>query len=373
MKKSLNMKNQSNKSFWGEIKSDRILKYLLPFFFVFGISLFFVPILFTKLSIWSFDYKETGEIGDIIGGTTSPFIAFVGVLFTFLAFWIQYKANLELRRDIEIERFENKYYELLKLHRANVEEMNIHHHYTGRKVFVAMYNELRFSFYFVKSIIETFPKGTNEIDYGFDIKDDEIILKIAYLLYFHGTGDKSDRLLIEPLRKLCSQFFIDALLQAVRDNQKDYRQNRNPQDWAKLKIIIGGNNIYEYETFYKPFDGHVSRLGHYYRHLYQTVKFIAEFDKIDLDDNDRYGYLKTLRAQLSSHEQVLLYYNSLSYFGGKWLDSEHPYLVKYKMIKNLPLPLADFGIKPEVKFSKEIEELRKKGEELFEWNEQSNQ
>ena len=115
--------------------------------------------------------------------------------------------------------------------------------------------------------------------------------------------------------------------------------------------------------------GHISRLGHYYRHLFQTVKYVDEYDKYNFDDKERYNYLKTLRAQLSSHEQILLYYNCLTSLGNIWLDKKHPYLIKYKMIKNIPLPIADFGIRPEEKFKDEIVELRAKGEELFEWHE----
>ena len=73
---------------------------------------------------------------------------------------------------------------------------------------------------------------------------------------------------------------------------------------------------------------------------------------------------------------MLLYYNSLSRFGQPWIEIKNDdllssYLIKYKMIKNIPLSLADFGIKPEEKFKNEIEILhsKKPPEELFEWQE----
>ncbi|MBK6283686.1 MAG: hypothetical protein IPF54_14470 [Draconibacterium sp.] len=64
------------------------------------------------------------------------------------------------------------------------------------------------------------------------------------------------------------------------------------------------------EFYYFPFDGHVNLLGHYYRHLFQTAKYITEQDM--LSDKEQYGYIKTLRAQLTNFEQLLLYYNSIA-------------------------------------------------------------
>lgn len=313
---------------------------------------------------------ETGPIGDTFGGLLGPVIAIIAAFLTFVAFWVQYRANEQQRKDIQIERFENKFYEMLRLHRDNVAEMKIKTSYEGRRVFVEMYNEFRFCFYAVKKVIEEYPVGTNEKDLGFKPDDDEKIAVIAYLIFFHGTGDKSDRLQYESLNKLCSVFFLPTLIEKIKQHQRDYSsiKKNKPDGLPKLKIEFKDGSIYETHMGYKPFSGHLSRLGHYYRHLFQTVKFVALFDKIDFNFKERYEYLKTLRAQLSSHEQVLLYYNCLTPFGSPWLNPANPFLTQYKMIKNLPLPLADFGIKPEIKFAKEIEELKNKGEVLFEWN-----
>lgn len=123
-----------------------------------------------------------------------------------------------------------------------------------------------------------------------------------------------------------------------------------------------------------------SELGHYFRHIFQTIKFIDEFDDNLLNIQSKYSYAKNLRAQLSNYEQILLYFNTISPFGTPWLEIKNDdilssYLIKYKMIKNIPLPLITFGIRPEAKFEKEIKLIREKAitsgkiEELFEWHE----
>lgn len=359
-------------------------KFVLFLILLGGLILIFFPYIFVNFSWFDFGQDKPGEIGDIINGVTAPFIGFGAIIVTFYAFWIQFKANIALRKDFEFSKFENKYYELLRLHRENVAEMNINNIHTGRKVFVVIYGELKFAFYFVKSVTQTMPEGDDEKNFGFDKNNDEVILKIAYLLYFHGYGYNPDKLLLEPLNQICSDQFVTTLLGKVTMMQNDYlakkenaekdnaeKENAEKKNAEIVTLVVKlKEGKKTFVTDYIPFNGHMMMLGHYYRHLYQTVKFIAEFDKIPLTYEEKYSYLKMLRAQLSSHEQVLLYYNSLSYFGGKWLDKKHPYLTEYMMIKNLPLPLADFGITPEKKFENEINSLKAKGEELFEWHEQ---
>lgn len=77
---------------------------------------FFAPFFFTSTDIGKsiVTTEEIGLIGDTMGGTMNPFIAISAAILTFLAFWIQYKANEQQKRDLQVERFENKFYEMLK-------------------------------------------------------------------------------------------------------------------------------------------------------------------------------------------------------------------------------------------------------------------
>lgn len=90
-----------------------------------------------------------------------------------------------------------------------------------------------------------------------------------------------------------------------------------------------------YDKFY---GGHQFRLGHYYRHFYQNIKFIN--DQVYLTYNEKYSYIKLLRVHLSNYEQIMLFFNSLSLVGRK-LEFSQPSLnnqliTKYNLIKNIP-------------------------------------
>jgi hypothetical protein len=83
--------------------------------------------------------------------------------------------------------------------------------------------------------------------------------------------------------------------------------------------------------------GFSSSLGHYFRHLFMMVKFVVE-SKIINDYDAKMRYLKILRAQLSNHEQIMLFYNWLAKgYGESWEEEKNGnrYFTEYKMIHNL--------------------------------------
>lgn len=88
---------------------------------------------------------------------------------------------------------------------------------------------------------------------------------------------------------------------------------------------------------YVPLQGHESRLGHYYRHLYQMVWYVDEQGS----QIDKYEFVKIIRAQLSTHEQALLLLNSLTPIGNDWWEKK--LIVTYRMVQNLPLTFFTTG------------------------------
>ena len=82
-------------------------------FLVIALLICSLPWLLAKHS-W-IDFSTTGEIGDTIGGIMGPFIAIAAAGLTFIAFWVQYKANIQQRHDIAIERFESNLFEMIHI------------------------------------------------------------------------------------------------------------------------------------------------------------------------------------------------------------------------------------------------------------------
>lgn len=69
--------------------------------------------------------ERTGQIGDTFGGTITPFVGLLAAYLTFLAFWIQYRANEQQKKYISQQRFEDTFFRLLDNHQRMVDSMDI--------------------------------------------------------------------------------------------------------------------------------------------------------------------------------------------------------------------------------------------------------
>ena len=122
--------------------------------------------------------------------------------------------------------------------------------------------------------------------------------------------------------------------------------------YANARKPINQSNCNQYDIYAnlgvdKYYGGHQHRLGHYFRHLFQSYKFLSLQTFLDADE--KYFYGKTLRAQLSTYKQFILLFNSISSLGMKWeytadikdlpddvIFDDFKFITRYNLIKNLP-------------------------------------
>lgn len=257
------------------------------------------------------DAANAGLFGDFIGGYLGTIFSFISVVLIFCSFKQQRESDEKNARSQNIEKFENKYFEMIRLHRDNVQEIGIGEDF-GKKIFVSMLREFRE----IVAIINNFISWNN---IKLETKEK---YNIAYCVFFYGTGPNSSRVLKCALKQY-DEAFVDSLIKFVGNKETKNRVEKS----RKLK--------------YTPFEGHQSRLGHYYRHLYQTITYVE--NQLELDPEEKYRYVKILRAQLTNHEQAMLFLNSLSDLGREWrVNSENRDLItEYRLIKNLPEEFFD--------------------------------
>jgi hypothetical protein len=344
---------------------DSTFAWIFSSFILFILLILFFPYLFTQLSWFSWGFSEKpGEIGDAIGGTLGPFVAISAAILTFFAFWVQFKANEQQKNDLKTERFENKFYEILRLHRANVEEMSIADRVVGRKCFVKLFNEFRYCYIIINDQYEAGKVNKPEVFAGTEID----ILELAYTIFFYGIGDDSEKQFHHQLSEVEKKLYESSrdIMSNLQDRYSDAKGKNPSIKYYSFKLLLTETpDELLVKFYYQPFDGHTDLLGHYYRHLYQTVSYVVGQEGEYFSKEVKYSYVKTLRAQLSNHEQLMLYYNSASWFDDQW----KVYFTDYRLIKNLPLGLADFGEKPEEKYKDDIKRLRKEKIEMFELHE----
>jgi hypothetical protein len=260
------------------------------------------------------DPDKAGVLGDFVGGYVGSYIALLGgmgLLYTLaLQRELLQQQESEARRQHQedaTQRFEAKYFELIRLHRENVAEMQFGRNH-GRKVFPPILNEIRFAAAIVRNVAK---------DCSHDISDFEAV-RVAYTAVFFGVGTNASPMLTASLSKQPASFIgeLDAALRDAASKKRD----RMKRERRRGRV---------------PFQGHQSRLGHYYRHLFQAIKYVDSHELTNkLGDDAKRAYAKTIRAQLSTHEQALLLLNALSDVGREWWDQK--YLTSYGLVKNLP-------------------------------------
>lgn len=228
------------------------------------------------------DYEAFGSYGDFFGGVIGTLFAIAGVIVVYITYSDQVIFHKK-------EQIESRFFELLKLHEKNVEELK------------SIDNDL-FNLYlkniknFVK-IIKTFnkkPKNWN---------NDEIV-KLGYLYFFYGASEyTSERL---------------------------------------TGISIKQNEVKEFNEYIKKlgidYKGAYTDFGKYFRQLFQIVTYID--GKTELNFPEKEQYIKSLRVRLNIEEQYLLFLNSLVSNGLDWergkIDENQQLITKYNLLKNIP-------------------------------------
>ncbi len=354
---------------------QRVPIWLWGFIAIVVILLCFLPYFFTRPG--KIDFTETGQIGDTIGGTMGPFVAIIAAFLTFIAFWVQYEANIKQRDDISVERQEAKFYKMLDIYSGISNGLEVHG-IKGKEAFAELVGEFTYVFFLLdeiyykilcspKYLSTASPQIKNIIQqFNGDRKAyDEFLIGLAYNLFFYGKH----YMIVD---------FNHPERTALGEELKKYAFSLNIingemsfADYAK-----GGAfevNLNHVGMSHLLFEGHSDYLGHYFRHLYQTVKYVASLDETICGEDMKAGYVKLLRAQMSDYEQILLYFNSLTELGAAWnkdrgkrFPEDAGYIVRFRMIKNFPPNFPVFGVLPFLKYKEASAEWEKRGKLFFE-------
>ena len=393
-------------------------------FIIVGILIFLSPLLFTR-DFGLISFEKTGPIGDTIGGITAPFLNFFGAILIYLALKAQIDANDKIQTQFKVQKTNEHFYKMLDIHLNNVSGFILNSHklenldeqceihdgnsiiqieesfssafdnyfitlpsasglvkeeaneilrqidsrsiqlinlshsdevYTDKRTFLLMLKDFHFCHYSVINSNDFFNYNLNS----------QQLNELAYRIFFWGTD--SNHIYAGGIDKEKAKN-IKRYLFRIR---KVFRENKGAKHSFSYDTNEGNTSV----TFrFVPFSGHSSRLAHYYRHLYQTVKFLHLSHKDELiTDLELESNLKILRAQFTNEEVLLLYYNYLIGFGANWdKKGEHnyPFFRKYNLLHNIPLydNIPKSIEHPLKHFSDYIREQKKidKDFQMFEW------
>lgn len=298
--------------------------FIVVFLILLGLTLHYSIIQLDKVD----DYDELGPYGDYIGGILNPLIAVFAVFAAGFAFYAQYQANMLVQEQFEkqqkkdhIQDFENKLFNLLNIHHQiisdiDIDSAKIFHHQDELKEFIEE-NEMVKKTYSSEIITDDKYTSRDVFKYVFNILD--YLLSIDMWInddIDYATENIED---IKKFNLIFDQNFSLKYKETTRDT-------KFPQIYNTIYSLVNTD------------------LGHYFRNLYNIVKFIdgTHFSEDEVEDYKiKYSYLSILRAQLSDAELKILFLNCIYYYGN---EKFKPLLEKYSFFKIIPIDSDDDNI-----------------------------
>lgn len=294
-----------------------------------------IPLLLTQFS-WGFEFnQETGVIGDTIGGIVSPFISLLAVLLTFLAFWIQYKANIDLKNESLKSSFERRYFELLSYYDSLVDGLKVNNGkkiIEGKSVFKHWTEKINNILYFININFSL----DNHIEGDFAGEDYEFYtFKYSYHVHYYGY-DNFTKLSESINEGKMKGFFLD-IMYNLSGKYIDLMNQGKLFDFANDTYRMSYEDLYSKQSKGEVAYGYFDKLEHYYRFLYKVVDYVVNNNSCKLDFEEKVQYLSILKAKMSSFEQLLLFYHFASGLGANWEDDQNSFLDQYQMISDMPI------------------------------------
>jgi hypothetical protein len=205
------------------------------------------------------DFSITGQFGDFIGGVVGTLISGSGFIFLYLTF-------KEQRESVAKERFESKFFDLLKIHRDNVSELNYskfensrEENYLGRKVFQVITKEVQDCLKEVRNYASTkdvddyvTPEYKNYLIRIVLVKNKKIDLyelisiDLAYSIVYYGLSKEGEMILRRIFKFRYKHPFFIKLIKFLQ--MKPKRENDAAfEKWKEFKSLAPArrNNIFE--------------------------------------------------------------------------------------------------------------------------------
>lgn len=310
--------------------------FALILFFLIVIPDFFTANVIEKYLLFFNNIKDTGLSNSSSNedpfSLINPFIALLAATLTFIAFWTQYQANQKMLYDNKKQQAERQFYEMLKIHRDNIDKME----------WKILKDETEYDLYtpfsgqlvnFTKELNHIASKGQEVI--RLFLNEFLIIHESLKICHAENAFSKAYRIFFEGLDNIFDEIkFSEEELITIRNVQKCVNKGTVDNNFSNIL-----NTRIKNQGRCNVFGGHREVLNPYYRNLFYTVKFVV--DSTYFTEIEKKNYLKTLRSQMTSEEQALLFFNWHSGYGSEWECRKKKYnnhfFSTYKMIHNMEL------------------------------------
>ncbi len=273
---------------------------LLLIWLLYGLaSYFLLPLLLVYSNT---DTQKIGQFGDVFGALNALFSAFAFAVLIFTMF-LQ-RRELALQRE-ELEHTRNEI-------RGQKEQLQAQNLTMQRQVFESSFFALLGAYQDIVRMLDVRKLDGTLIRQGRDCFE-----------YFFSRSLRRDYLVIKEKG-------LSGIEASRADRVRRISDLAGFQELVQERDGVDENVTQAYVSFFLQ---HQSDVGHYFRTVYHIYRFI---DESDLAWQEKQRFARVVRAQLSTYELLLFFYNGLSPYG---YEKFWPLANTYEIFQNLDVDL----------------------------------
>lgn len=297
------------------------------------VAIILAPYLLTRSNVCGLSFLSTGEIGDTIGGITSPIVGIVSIVL--LAYTLIEQLNFNVKQ-VQLQRqeqFKATFFQLLQEQReitnslfTTYEGVDLKNPAKKQKIKVRGQEFFRMGKYVLQNLFESMEYGY----YCHSYDEEEIRTQMSSLESYSEEyfEDANGNLHSFDFRKLKAESNFCFLNDKYKITEKEFESYKNLTVKEKIDFV--------YRRFFNVHE----ECGNYFRHLYRILYFVRQSENEDLEEiksedlklqiSKRYLDLaQFIQAQMSTIELLMVFYNSFAF------PKLRDLLIKYSILENL--------------------------------------
>lgn len=306
------------------------------FMLITSLLMFFVGPEFIQSKLQNWSIAERGQIGDAFGGSVGPVIAWFAAILTFAAFYIQYEANKEQRKQFERQNQDQIFFKLIESQELRV----INSSFKDDDKEIKSYQLLE---YIVNAFKHNIDKQCISLGRRLLIEKPEAIEDLYLMEMFKLNmllNNEADIFITDHFSDMKKEFFEQILPLEKHDRGellKIYFNSPGSEDFNQSEVLARIGRVHFYrisfdkrQTIYKnAFTDIELQYGSFLDGYLRGMEFIYLFASKSLNED---SYRAFLTSQLSKFEMIILFYYMASGYSNNEFIS---FVKKNNFLKNL--------------------------------------
>lgn len=270
---------------------------------------------------------EMSSAGNAINA--SIVIGAAGVAASFMAFFIQYKANIQLKKENQKMVFRQNFSEMFHRHQQLLDSMKLKYkkkvkdgfefnYYVGHEVFPKILSNLNSLYDWFKCVYREYG------DYG-NPENSKLEAKQVFCKAFQFVWNSSKYESTDIFRILWHLVWNESWDEAIIK----YPKNEDYCFEMKVRCLLKDcdRNL---EVFIMGFE---NILLPYYNRLFNILDFVQKSEM--LDDREKQDYFNLVRSEMTDDEQTLLYYYWLSGKGNEFENEINHFFILWHLVDDI--------------------------------------